>query len=80
VLGVPALVSPQIDYLPRRQGCRGMGKPPGPAYRIEHGPAPGKAELGKPTLYERGKGAAYFVAAAVAALGTLYLLGLWVDH
>jgi hypothetical protein len=40
----------------------------------------GKAELGKPTLYERGKGAAYFVAAAVAAFGTLYLLGLWVDH
>ena len=40
----------------------------------------GKAELAKPPLYERGKGAAYFVAAAVAAFGTLYLLGLWVDH
>ena len=40
----------------------------------------GKAEPTKPTLYERGIGALVFVAAAVAAIGTLYLIGLWVDR
>ena len=37
-------------------------------------------ESTKPTLYENGKGILVFLAAAAAALGTLYLLGLWVDH
>jgi hypothetical protein len=37
------------------------------------------AELAKPTLY-RGKSALVFVAAAVAAIGTVYPIGLWVDH
>jgi hypothetical protein len=40
----------------------------------------GKAEPTKPTLYERVTGALVFMAAAVAAIGTLYLIGLWVDH
>lgn len=51
----------------------------------------GKTELAKSTLYERGnralvfvaergKGALIFLAAAVAAIGTLYLIGLWIDH
>jgi hypothetical protein len=33
-----------------------------------------------PTLREKVTGILVFVGAAVAALGTLYLLGLWVDH
>ena len=51
----------------------------------------GKTELAKSALYEtgnralvfvaeRGKGAFIFLAAAVAAFGTLYLIGLWIDH
>jgi len=34
----------------------------------------------KPALRERAKGLLFLVGAAVAALGTLYLLGLWIDH
>jgi hypothetical protein len=34
----------------------------------------------KPALYEKGKGVLILLAAAVAAIGTLYALGLWVDH
>jgi hypothetical protein len=40
----------------------------------------GKAERTKQTLYERVTGALVVVAAAVAAIGTLYLIGLWVDR
>jgi hypothetical protein len=39
-----------------------------------------KAVPTKPTLPERAKGLLVFVGAAVAALGTLYLVGWWVDH
>jgi hypothetical protein len=39
----------------------------------------GKAEPIKPTPYERGIAALVFVT-AVAAIGTLYLIGLWVDR
>ena len=39
-----------------------------------------KAVPSKPALRERATGILVFVGAAVAALGTLYLLGLWVDH
>ena len=34
----------------------------------------------KPTLREKGKGLLVGLAAAAAALGTLYAVGLWVDH
>jgi len=34
----------------------------------------------KPTLRERGRGLLVGLAAAAAALGTLYAVGLWVDH
>ena len=34
----------------------------------------------KPTLREKGRGLLVGLAAAAAALGTLYAIGLWVDH
>ena len=34
----------------------------------------------KPTLREKGMGLLVGLAAAAAALGTLYAVGLWVDH
>jgi hypothetical protein len=34
----------------------------------------------KPTLPEKGRGLLVGLAAAAAALGTLYAVGLWVDH
>lgn len=34
----------------------------------------------KPPLREKGKGLLVGLAAAAAALGTLYAVGLWVDH
>ena len=34
----------------------------------------------KPTFRERGRGLLVGLAAAAAALGTLYAVGLWVDH
>ena len=34
----------------------------------------------KPTLREKGMGLRVGLAAAAAALGTLYAVGLWVDH
>lgn len=37
-------------------------------------------ESTKPALYEKGKGVLVLLAAAAAAIGTLYALGLWVDH
>lgn len=33
-----------------------------------------------PTLYERGIGLLVVLAAAAAALGTVYAVGVWVDH
>lgn len=34
----------------------------------------------EPTLGEKGRGLLVGLAAAAAALGTLYAVGLWVDH
>ena len=34
----------------------------------------------RPSLRERVEGLLVFVGAAVIGLGTLYLVGLWVDH
>jgi len=34
----------------------------------------------EPTLREKGMGLLVGLAAAAAALGTLYAIGLWVDH
>jgi hypothetical protein len=53
----------------------------GPALPVdEEALKSGKAELANPLLARGGKGALVFVAAAVATIGTLYLLDLWVDH
>jgi hypothetical protein len=40
----------------------------------------GKPARSKPTLYGREVGILVIVAAAVVAIGTLYLVGVWVDH
>jgi cell division septation protein DedD len=40
----------------------------------------GKPERSKPTLYDREVGALVVIATAVVAIGTLYLVGMWVDH
>lgn len=40
----------------------------------------GKPARSKPTLHDREVGILVIVAAAVVAIGTLYLLGVWVDH
>jgi hypothetical protein len=39
-----------------------------------------EAKPTKPTLRERAEGLFVILTAATAALGTLYLVGLWVDH
>ena len=39
-----------------------------------------KAKQTTPTVKERGIGLLVVLAAAVAALGTLYAVGMWVDH
>jgi hypothetical protein len=40
----------------------------------------GKPAQSKPSLYDREMGILVIIAAAVAAIGTLYLVGVWVDH
>jgi alpha-beta hydrolase superfamily lysophospholipase len=40
----------------------------------------GKPARSKPTLYDREVGILVIVAAVVVAIGTLYLVGVWVDH
>lgn len=40
----------------------------------------GKPARSKPTLYDREVGALVVIAAVVVAIGTLYFVGMWVDH
>jgi hypothetical protein len=40
----------------------------------------GKPARSKPTLHDREVGILVILAAAVVAIGTLYLVGVWVDH